>query len=124
MAERKIKTGVIGLGNMGSAHLQYVKDTPTMQLAACCDILPERAEQYGKKFDIPYFTDAEEMLKSGLVEAVTIAVPHYFHTPIAISAMEKGLHVLTEKPVGVHKNSLSLSFTEIFPSLAATMPLL
>ena len=77
-----------------------------MQLAACCDILPERAEQYGKKYNVPFFTDAEEMLKSGLVEAVTIAVPHYFHTPIAISAMEKGLHVLTEKPVGVHKNDV------------------
>ena len=106
MSEKKVKVGVIGLGNMGSGHLSLISQIPEMELAACCDILPERAEKYGKQYAVPYFTDADELIKSGLVEAVTIAVPHYSHTPIAISALNHNLHVLTEKPVGVHKNDV------------------
>ena len=87
MSEKKVKVGVIGLGNMGSGHLSLISQIPEMELAACCDILPERAEKYGKQYAVPYFTDADELIKSGLVEAVTIAVPHYSHTPIAISAL-------------------------------------
>ncbi len=106
MSEKKVRVGIIGLGNMGSSHIVSVTGIPAMQLAACCDILPERAEKFGKEFQIPYFTSADEMMASGLVDAVVIAVPHYDHTPIAISAFEHGLHVLTEKPVAVHKNDV------------------
>ena len=106
MSDRKVKVGVVGLGNMGSQHLVYISNIPTMELAACCDIVPEKAQKAGEKYNIPYFTDAEEMMKSGLIEAIVIAVPHYDHTTIAIAAFEHDLHVLTEKPVGVHKNDI------------------
>lgn len=106
MSDRKVKVGVVGLGNMGSQHLVYISNIPTMELAACCDIVPEKAQKAGEKYNIPYFTNAEEMMKSGLIEAIIIAVPHYDHTTIAIAAFEHDLHVLTEKPVGVHKNDI------------------
>ena len=48
------------------------------------------------------FETAEDLFKSGAVDAVIIATPHYFHPPLAIKAMKHGLHVLIEKPAGVY----------------------
>lgn len=104
---RKVNVGVVGLGNMGGCgHIIWLSELENMNLAACCDRIPEKAKSFGEKYNIPYFTDAEEMMKSGLIEAIVIAVPHYDHTTIAIRAFELGLHVLTEKPVAVHKNDV------------------
>ena len=76
---------------------------PEMVVGAVCDVKPERLqfvkETYG---NIPCFESAEELMNSGLVDAVLIAVPHYSHPPLAMMAMKKGLHVMCEKPAGVY----------------------
>ncbi len=112
----KVRFGIIGLGNMGSAHcstfLKGKKEAdgsylPVQNgvLTAICDIKPERIEKI-KEMEgaegLASFTDYKEMLSSGLVDAVIIAVPHYFHPPIAIEALNAGLHVISEKPAGVY----------------------
>lgn len=51
---------------------------------------------------VPYYTDAIEMMDSGRIDAVIITVPHYLHPQMAIDAMQRGLHVLVEKPLGVY----------------------
>jgi len=100
---KKLRIGVIGLGNMGSAHLKFITDTPTCELGAVCDVKKPLADKFAAEYKVNAYYDAEKLLKSGDVEAVIIATPHYFHTPIAISALDKGLHVVTEKPLAVHK---------------------
>ena len=100
-----VRIGIIGIGNIGSAHAAgiYHGDIPGLTLAALCDKDESRAEELRRDFpDVPVFTDAETMMDSGLVEAVVISVPHYDHPPLAILAFSKGLHVLTEKPAGVY----------------------
>ena len=70
------------------------------ELAAACDPVAD----IGKAFPgVRAFTDSQEMMDSGAVDAVLIATPHYAHTPIGIAALEAGLHVLVEKPISVHK---------------------
>lgn len=99
-----INIGIIGVGNIGSAHTAsiYQGKVPGMRLAALCDISKQRIAELKELYpDITYFTDAEAMMKSGLVEAVIIATPHYDHPPLAEKAFSYGLHVLTEKPAGV-----------------------
>ena len=101
----KIKLGIIGYGNMGSSHTKNIKDgkTPEIELTAVCDIAPKKLDAVKEKYsDIPTFSNAEDMYKSGLVDSVLIAVPHYDHPPLAIKAFEYGLNVLTEKPAGVY----------------------
>jgi predicted dehydrogenase len=49
------------------------------------------------------FTQAEELIRSGLVDAVIIATPHYQHTTLGIAALEQGVHVMVEKPISAHK---------------------
>ena len=103
---RKVKLGIIGVGNMGSGHLKNIKEglCPELEVAAVADINPERLqwarEQLGG--DLPIFSTAEEMLDSGLVEAALVAVPHYDHPKYAIECFKRNIHVMVEKPAGVY----------------------
>lgn len=100
-----IKIGIVGIGNMGSNHLaNIVKGAVTgMEVGAICDISEERKQFAEKNYkDVPFFKNAEEMYKSGLINAVVIAVPHYDHPSLAIKAFEAGLDVICEKPAGVY----------------------
>lgn len=102
----KVRIGVVGIGNMGSAHAWRIhreRLVPDMVLGAVCDINEKRREWAGQKLpDVPVFADAVSMYQSGLIDAVLIAVPHYDHPALAIQALEHGLHVLVEKPAGVY----------------------
>ncbi len=99
-----VRIGVIGVGNMGSAHVQTIGrgQVNGLQLTAAADIDAARLEWVKENFPgVACYSSAQALLESGSVDAVVIAVPHWFHPDIAIQAMEKGLHVLTEKPAGV-----------------------
>ena len=102
----KVRFGVIGMGNMGSGHVQnlFAGKIPGAELTAVCDIKPSRIE-WAKGIcgdSVAYFDDSRDLIRSGKVDAVLIATPHYFHPIIGIDAFENGLNVLTEKPVGVY----------------------
>ena len=98
------RVGIVGIGNIGSAHANsiYTGVVKGMRLCALCDSDPAVIEGLRQKYaDIPIFSDCSQMFDSGLIDAVVISTPHYYHPPIAIEAFSKGLHVLTEKPAGV-----------------------
>ena len=105
MEMEKVRIGVIGYGNMGTAHVKklVVGKLPNVELTAVCDISLDRRSAAKKAYpDIPVFADAQALYESGICDAVLIAVPHYDHAPLAIKAFEHGIHVLVEKPAGVH----------------------
>ena len=97
-----IRLGIIGLGGMGSAHARSIIEgkAPRVTLSAVCDIAADLSK-YAPAAKI--FTSSEELIRSGEVDAVLIATPHYAHTTIGIDALQNGLHVLSEKPISVHK---------------------
>ena len=101
----KIRVGIIGVGNMGTTHCRniYEGKIPDMTLAAAADISEARRNYVSENFPgTAVFSDGDEMLKSGLIDLVIIAIPHYFHAEYAIRALDLGLHVITEKPAGVY----------------------
>ena len=102
----KIRLGIIGVGNMGSGHARNVLNSscPDFELTAVADINHERLEWCKKELmgDYQCFDTAEEMLESGLIDACIVAVPHYDHTRYAIDCMQRGIHVMVEKPAGVY----------------------
>ena len=101
----KIRLGIIGCGNIGKVHTDNIVNgnCPEVELSAVCDLKKERLDEIlEKKADVSVFYDAEEMMDSGKIDSVLVAVPHYDHPKLAIMAMKKGLNVLIEKPAGVY----------------------
>lgn len=102
----EVRYGIIGYGNMGSGHANNFAagKIHKSRLVAIADINPVKIERARTKFgdSVLYFDNAEALIKSGKVDAIIIAVPHYFHPGIAIMALKNNLHVMTEKPAGVY----------------------
>ncbi len=101
-----VRVGIIGFGGMGAGHADYLTkgQIPGVELTAICEgdanRLKVAREKYGEKIQL--FQDADSFFNAKAVDAVLIATPHYQHPPLAIAAFKHGLHVLTEKPAGVH----------------------
>jgi predicted dehydrogenase len=98
-----VKLGVIGLGNIGALHLENIHALSKTELAAVCDVVPEKARAAGEEHHCPAYLHARELLEDRICDAVLIATPHYAHTTIGIEALRSGHHVLVEKPISVHK---------------------
>jgi len=112
---RKLKLGIIGVGNIGSKHYGHVLDgkCPDIEITAIADRRKVRrdwamdkyaeAKAKGYSAEAPaVFTEGDDLVASGLCEAVLIAVPHYDHPHFAIEAFRHGQHVMCEKPAGVY----------------------
>jgi predicted dehydrogenase len=97
-----VRLGVIGLGNIGQHHVSYLLAGKITggELVAVSDAVPSKMERYKI---LKTFSSPEAMIESGAVDAVIIATPHYQHTTLGIAALEKGLHVMVEKPISAHK---------------------
>ena len=99
-----IRLGVIGLGNMGSEHCRLILGgkCPEVRITAAADLRPERRAWAEKNLpEAQVFGDGLDLIRSGACEAVLIAVPHFRHEPMAVAALQAGLHVLCEKPAAV-----------------------
>ncbi len=97
-----VRLGLIGLGNIGQHHAAYLGagKVAHAELVAVSDAVPAKLEKFP---GLKTFTQGEELLGSGLVDAVIIATPHYQHTTLGIAALNQGLHVMVEKPISAHK---------------------
>ena len=104
--DKKIRLGIIGMGNMGSGHARNLMDgrCPELELVAVADINPDRLAWVRENLSegIARFDDAIGMLDSGLIEACMVCVPHYDHPRYAMACMKRGIHVMVEKPAGVY----------------------
>lgn len=104
--EQVLRFGVVGVGNMGCSHVLYLNEGKVVgaTITAACDIKQDRLDWVRDEVnpDIKLYTDYKEMIDSGEIDAIIIATPHYLHPVIGIYAFEKGLHVMSEKPIGVY----------------------
>jgi predicted dehydrogenase len=96
-----VRFGIIGMGGMGNGHARNMPKVPEAELTAVCDSASEALQAAVDTYEVPGFAKHTDLLDSGLVDAVIIATPHYDHPPIAIDAMRKGIHVISEKPIAV-----------------------
>jgi len=97
----KVRFGIVGAGYVGRWHAQTILDDKSgcMALGAMADSFGDAAKRAGEQFGVPGFNDPVEMYGSGLVDAIIVATPHFWHPPVAIQAARAGLHVLCEKPL-------------------------
>ena len=98
----KVRLGIIGMGNIGQHHAGYLSagKISRAELVAVSDAVPGKLEKYKP---LKIFTEGEDLIGSGLVDAVIIATPHYQHTTLGIAALRQGIHAMVEKPISAHK---------------------
>lgn len=100
--QTELRIGVVGVGGMGGGHARSLLagKIERATLGAVCDANPAHFANFP---GVPSFTDFKAMISSGEIDAVIIATPHFFHTTQGIAALDRGMPVLTEKPLAVHK---------------------
>jgi len=99
-----LRLAVVGVGNMGSFHAEvlYSSQIENAVLVALCDTDKEKRERLALKYpDIRIYSSHKQMLEQEELDGVMVAVPHYEHCRITVDCLEKGLHVLCEKPEAV-----------------------
>ena len=92
----KVKVGVVGLGFMGSAHARVYSQLKECELVGICDNNSEK-KHLAKMYNCKFFEDSKHFLEENL-DAVSVCTPTPMHRDIVIDALEKGKHVLVEKP--------------------------
>jgi predicted dehydrogenase len=99
----RLRVGVVGAGWWAVAnHLPILKSRPDVELVAVCRVGLAELAKVQSAFEVPYGTeDFSAMLDEVPMEALVVASPHNLHGAHAIAALEKGIHVLIEKPMTV-----------------------
>jgi myo-inositol 2-dehydrogenase/D-chiro-inositol 1-dehydrogenase len=101
---KKIKIGAVGLGRLGYRHAENVAfKIPNAELVALCDLNEEMLNETAAKWNVPYtYTTYEEMIANKELDAIVITSPSHLHTTQIAAALEAGLHVFSEKPLGTN----------------------
>src|SRR5689334_6804397 len=96
----KIRVGVIGLGFGGESALKSFRQLPDVEIVALAGLEEDRLAYLGKTYEVPHlYREYQDLLARDDLDAVSIGVPNHLHAPIAIAALQRGLHVLCEKPL-------------------------
>ncbi len=101
--EQKIKFAVIGCGHIGKRHASMIKSNADCELVALCDV--KAKDILGlEEYDVPFFNSIDDLLNSKFdIDIVAIASPNGFHEAQALKVLDKGCHVVIEKPMALTK---------------------
>jgi len=99
MTDRKIKTGVIGVGSLGQWHARIYSELPTVNLVGVYDINTRRAGKIASKYGTRVYTSMESLASD--VEAASVAVPADRHFDATMMLLDHGVNVLVEKPIAI-----------------------
>ena len=99
-----LRVGIIGTGGIArSVHIPNYLKCEDVKVVACSDVVEASAKSCGKEFDIPnVFTDYKKMLKDVELDIVSVCTPNFMHKDPTIDALNAGMHVLVEKPIGMN----------------------
>ncbi|HET7783654.1 MULTISPECIES: Gfo/Idh/MocA family protein [Micrococcaceae] len=95
-----LRVGVVGIGWAGQQHLKAYHALDGVSIVSLAGMEQELRDSLQAEYAIPNaFADWKDMLDHGGLDAVSVAVPTFLHAPITIAALERGIHVLSEKPI-------------------------
>jgi predicted dehydrogenase len=92
-----LPVGVVGVGSLGFHHARILRDVPGAALAGVYDADAARAARVAEELGVRAFPALEDLLAA--VEAAVVAVPTTRHAEVALAALERGVHLLIEKPI-------------------------
>ena len=95
-----LRLGVIGLGNIGQQHIKHIQ-SDAVERCVVTALSSRNISPLAEELNAKHFTDYRDLIDSGLCDAVLIATPTMNHLDMGLYALNKGLHVLMEKPLGL-----------------------
>ena len=96
----KLKIAVIGTGLVGSFHAETFFRNPNSEFIAVCDIDKEKVNKIANRFKCKAYNEFESLINTEKLDAISIATPEQIRIAPALLAIEKGLKILLEKPLG------------------------
>ena len=97
---------LIGCGRISKNHFESIKQIDELNLVAVCDTIEERAKIASEEYGGQYYTDYNKMLERDDIDIVSVCTPSGLHPEHGIMAANKGMHVITEKPMGITLESV------------------
>ncbi|MDO9086869.1 MAG: Gfo/Idh/MocA family oxidoreductase [Anaerolineaceae bacterium] len=109
-----IKAAVIGVGSMGRNHARVYWELPDVELVGVADTNQNTSETIANRYNTKVYADYRKMLDEQKPEAVAICVPTSLHLEIALDVIQRGIHVLVEKPISssVEEGKLMIAAAE------------
>lgn len=101
-----MRAAIVGCGSIAKMHASVLKEMQGVDIVGFADCKEERAESYRKEYGgerTRVFASLEDMLEQEQVDVLHICTPHYLHTPMAVYALKKGVHVFAEKPPAISR---------------------
>ena len=101
---KKLRIGIIGTGRVAATHIKQYKQMPDVEIVAGADLVPGKADEFFKRFDVENvqtFLSHKDMLDNVELDAVSVCTYNKTHAECTIYALNKGIHVLLEKPMCV-----------------------
>jgi predicted dehydrogenase len=90
---------LIGCGDVSAVHLEAIAALDGIELVAVCDTDPDRLAAAAKALTVPGFADHRQLIDRVRPDVVHICTPHDQHVQVAIDCLERGVHVIAEKPL-------------------------
>ena len=104
-ASKKFRYGIIGTGWIADYHMRALLKQPDIEVVAVADLVPGKAEEFLKKYEIPnevrVYPDHHAMLEAEELDGVSVCTYNATHAECTIDALEHGVNVLLEKPMTV-----------------------
>ncbi len=92
-----------GAGYIANIHAEAARKQPGVELVAVVEKFKKKSQEFAAKFGLKCcYGSVEELLSHGGIEALVIGTPNYLHAPQAVAALERGVHVLVEKPMALN----------------------
>ncbi len=101
MEDKIFNFAIIGCGVIAPNHAEGIVHTPNAKLVAVADVVEERARSFAQRYNCDWYLDYREMLDRPDIDIVNICTPSGLHPEMAIEAMKRGKHVITEKPMAI-----------------------
>lgn len=98
-----MRSAIVGCGNIAQVHAKAIAQMKKAELAAVADEKPDRAEKLAAAWGGRAYSDWEKMLEEERIDVLHICTPHYLHTPMAMAALARGVHVFMEKPPVINR---------------------
>lgn len=96
-----IGTAIIGPGKVAHTHAQALAALPQSRFVAVCGRNADRTKNFADQYGVRAYTNLDDLVRDGDVQAVIVCTPHPHHAAAAVTAAQAGVHVLVEKPLAI-----------------------